>query len=67
MLPESSCTLPQLDNALDGLGTASPGAKKEMLSAFAACIAADRQMAVQEAELLRVIADAMGCPVPPIL
>lgn len=67
LLPENACTLSELDRALDALETGSPKTKKNMLAAFAACIAADRQMAIPEAELLRIVADALGCPVPPLL
>jgi hypothetical protein len=59
--------LKRLDQALDNLGSASPAAKKTMLSSFTACVATDHKMTVEEAELLRVIADALGCPVPPVL
>ncbi len=38
-----------------------------MLASFSACIAFDHKMSVEEAEILRVIADALGCPVPPVL
>jgi Zn-dependent protease with chaperone function len=67
MLPKSVCRIPALDAALDRVGLASPRARKLMLDAFSACIAADQQLSLEEAELLRVIADALGCPVPPVL
>jgi Zn-dependent protease with chaperone function len=67
LLATNQCTLKRLDQALDSLGSASPAAKKTMLSSFSACVAADPKMSVEEAELLRVIADALGCPVPPVL
>ena len=67
LLPTIQCTLKRLDQALDNLGSASPAAKKTMLSSFTTCVATDRKMTVEEAELLRVIADALGCPVPPVL
>lgn len=67
LLPTNQCTIRRLDQALDSLESASPAAKKIMLSSFSACVAADQHMSVEEAEMLRVIADALGCPVPPVL
>jgi hypothetical protein len=41
--------------------------KKSVLEACAACIAADVRVTVEEGELLRVIADALDCPMPPLI
>ena len=41
--------------------------KKCVLEACAACIGADGQVTVEEGELLRVISDALDCPMPPLL
>ena len=35
--------------------------------AAAACVAADHEVTVSEAELFRAIADTLDCPVPPLL
>jgi Zn-dependent protease with chaperone function len=67
LLSSDQCTNKRLDQALDRLESASPAAKKIMLASFSACIAFDHKMSVEEAEILRVIADALGCPVPPVL
>ncbi len=67
LLELSDCDLAKLDTALDRLATAPMRKQKRMLTAFSACIASDKHVTIQEAELLRVIADALGCPVPPIL
>jgi Zn-dependent protease with chaperone function len=67
LLPTNQCTIKRLDQALDSLESASPAAKKTMLLSFSACVAVDHKMSVEEAEILRVIADALGCPVPPVL
>ena len=45
----------------------TPRMKKPLLAACAATVATDRQVSIEEAELLRVIADTLGCPVPPLL
>lgn len=67
LLPAERMSVPELDKALDLLEYASPKAKRSMLAAFTACISADHKVSVQEGELLRVIADALGSPVPPIV
>ena len=67
LLPRESCTLNELNLALDGLENVSPKGQRNMLAAFAECIAADQHVAVDETELFRVISDALGCPMPPII
>lgn len=67
ILPREQCTLKNLDLALDMLEQTNGTQKRAMLSAFSACIAADGKVDVAELELLRVISDALGCPMPPIL
>jgi Zn-dependent protease with chaperone function len=67
LLPRDQCGLPVLDAALDQLAGSSPSIKKRVIEACAASIAADGQVTVQEGELLRVIADSLECPMPPLL
>jgi Zn-dependent protease with chaperone function len=67
ILPQNQCKLQTLDMALDRLPNAAPSVKSRMLVAFTACVAVDRHVTIEEAEILRVIADTLGCPVPPIL
>jgi hypothetical protein len=59
--------LDALDAALADLEEAAPQVKRRVLEAVAACIAADRQISVAEAELLRAIASSLGVPMPPLL
>jgi Zn-dependent protease with chaperone function len=66
ILPRDKCTLKSLDQALNVLELARNANKRDMLSAFSACIAADGKVEVSEMELLRVISDALGCPMPPV-
>ena len=63
-LPQHDLDLQALDLALSELDAAAGNLKKQVLSACAACIAADGRVTVQEAELIRAIADSLGCPVP---
>ena len=66
-LPAESCGLAQLDGALSELARATPPLKRQVLQACADFIAADGQVAIAEGELLRATADALGCPMPPLL
>jgi hypothetical protein len=61
------CGLRDLDVALDVLATVTFKLKRRLLEAGAAAILADRQVTVHESELLRGVADSLGCPMPPLL
>ncbi|MHC4995804.1 MAG: M48 family metallopeptidase, partial [Planctomycetota bacterium] len=61
------CGQAALNAALEKLDQGSPQVKKSVLTACAATIAADREVTVAEAELLRAIADSLSCPMPPLL
>ena len=65
-LPPRDLDLRKLDGALDGLDAATPSLKRRIIAACAACIGADGQVTLEEGELLRAIADSLGCPVPPL-
>jgi hypothetical protein len=61
------CTLKRLDLALDVLANATPKRTRNILNAFSECIVYDQRSTINEVELLRVISDALGCPMPPVL
>lgn len=67
LLPSEECTLDNLDGALNALAVASPLIKKKLLAACLECLTFDKTVEVQEVELFRAVADALGCPVPPWL
>ena len=67
LVARDACTLKSFDSALNILETSNLQARKQLLNAFCACVAADGQATLKELELLRVISDALGCPMPPIL
>jgi Zn-dependent protease with chaperone function len=67
LLSKDQCTLSRLDKSLDLLHVTHPTAKRAMLTAFSECIAFDQRATINEVELLRVISDALGCPMPPVL
>ncbi|MEI6971340.1 MAG: hypothetical protein WCL44_07445, partial [bacterium] len=67
LLGRNQCGLTTVDEALGVLELAAPPIKKRILSACAACVATDDLITAEEAELLRVVADALNCPVPPFV
>jgi Zn-dependent protease with chaperone function len=66
-LPPNECELSHLDVALNRFSQAVPQIKKNVLNACAQTVAADGVIQPREAELLRAVADALDCPVPPFL
>jgi hypothetical protein len=66
-LPPAECNLARVDAALDHLEAASPALQRRVLQACAETVATDGQLTPREAELLRAIADALDCPLPPFL
>lgn len=67
MLPAAHSGLAQADEALGKLAQAVPIIKKQFLHAAALAVASDGQLAAREAEMLRAIADAVDCPIPPFV
>jgi Zn-dependent protease with chaperone function len=67
LLPPGQCGLKMFDESLTMLAASSPAIKKRVLDACAICIGADGRVTIEEEELLRVIADALDCPMPPLL
>jgi Zn-dependent protease with chaperone function len=66
LLP-NECELSHLDAALNRFSEAVPQIKKNVLNACAQTVSADGVIQPREAELLRAVADALDCPVPPFL
>jgi len=67
-MPSSKeCNLDALDAAISRLGHVRFPDRQRLLLACEACIAQDGRTTVAEAETMRAIADAIDCPMPPIL
>jgi Zn-dependent protease with chaperone function/uncharacterized tellurite resistance protein B-like protein len=60
-------SLEEVSNALDNFDAATPLVKKQLLMACVAVAKGDGDIASGEAELLRAVADTIGCPMPPLL
>jgi Zn-dependent protease with chaperone function len=67
LLQPADCGLGPVDEALKRLAQAVPQIKKNVLDACAHTVAADGVIQPHEAELLRAVADALDCPIPPFL
>ena len=61
----TTVSLDRIDAALNRFDRAVPMVKKQLLYACAATVFADGDVSNHEAELLRAVADTIGCPVPP--
>lgn len=66
-VPNAQCDLQQVDAALNRLTEAVPQIKKNVLNACVQVVAADGVIQELEAELLRAVADALDCPIPPFI
>jgi hypothetical protein len=64
---KSDCGLREINRALQALLEVSAREKRKVIHACAACITADHQITLAEGELLRAVAESLGCPMPPIL
>lgn len=64
---ESRCTLRNLRGSLSKLECIRFQDRKLLLDACEATIDHDGRTTIEEAELLRAIADSLGCPMPPII
>jgi hypothetical protein len=60
------CTLKNVDESLARLADLRPSLKEAVLDACGLCAAHDGTVTVEEADLLRAVADSLDCPVPPL-
>jgi Zn-dependent protease with chaperone function len=63
--PRDSLPVARIDAALGGLRTAAPAARRAFMDACVLVIAEDGRVHPQEAEMLRAVAEAVDCPMPP--
>ena len=61
------CGLNHIDEALKKFERSTPLVKKRLLFAAGKTVMADKVLTSDEAELIRAIADAIGCPIPPFV
>ena len=58
--------LKNIDQALKVLVNLTPLLKEKLINAAVKCITFDKEVTITESELLRAIAAALDCPVPPV-
>lgn len=63
----SACGLKEIDEALSKFNEATPPVKRLLLEAASQSVLEDNAVSSREAELIRAIADAIGCPIPPFV
>lgn len=67
LVPEKECSFERLDESLKRMDRATAAIKRRFLEAAVSCVAWDGTVRREEAELLRAVADAIDCPMPPVL
>jgi Zn-dependent protease with chaperone function len=67
LMKESDYSMIDLDLAVTRLNCVKPLQKPKLLKAMSQCVLADQHVSLVEAELFRAIADALDCPVPPLI
>jgi hypothetical protein len=65
LLPEERSSLDAVRSALERLALLAPRHKRTLLAAATAAVAADHRVIAREAELVRAVAEALECPLPP--
>lgn len=63
---KDGCDLNLIDKALDNIALAAPDVKRTVLTACRSTVANDGVVALVEFELIRAMADALDCPLPPM-
>lgn len=67
LMPRSMIGLDRLNLALNELAAGAASVKRTLIEACSTCVLVDGKITIQESELLRAIADFLGCPMPPVL
>lgn len=67
LLPPEACRLADIDRALTELAAVRPPLKARLIEACAAAVGLERDADIEKRELMRAMADALDCPVPPLL
>ncbi|NWK54554.1 M48 family metallopeptidase [Verrucomicrobiaceae bacterium N1E253] len=67
MLPPQDCGLQRIDQSLDRFNLATPLVKQQLLQVCGRIVMHDDVVEAGEAELIRVVADSIGCAVPPFV
>ncbi|PIU18463.1 MAG: hypothetical protein COT16_02110 [Elusimicrobia bacterium CG08_land_8_20_14_0_20_44_26] len=67
LLETKNCGLSALDRSLGELASSAPKVKKKIFESCVTCVVADGWITLKESEVLRIIADSLDCPLPPVM
>lgn len=67
LLPARNCGLDAVATALEALAAAPESYRRVLLAACARTVTLDRIVSPEESELIRAVADALDCPLPPLV
>lgn len=67
LLAPEECGLKEVDEALEKVDLASPMVKKQLIHACGIAVMSDGILENNEAEMLRAVADSIGCSIPPFV
>ena len=67
LVPREALQLASVSEALERLSQLAPLEKQPLLSAFGEVVSADGNVTLMEHELLRAVASALDCPMPPAI
>lgn len=65
--PAAKDWLEKLDRAVDALNQIRPKSKRKLMEAVTATVSQDGMVTPTKTELLRGVADTLGCPMPPLM
>lgn len=65
--PAGEDGLDEIEEALDEFEKATPIVKRQLVAACSRSVLSDGKVSSAEAEMIRAIADAIGCPIPPFV
>lgn len=67
ILSPEDCSLSDLKQSMERLGSLSGEKKQEIIEACIDCVSSDGQVTVKEGELMRAVCAILQCPMPPLL
>ena len=67
LMPREECGMEIMENAFTSIVQTPFSFQERVIQACVLCISADMTITVEETELMRAVAESLGCPMPPIL
>lgn len=67
LMPREECRMDMVERAFALLAATPFAFQERLIQACILCISADMAVTIEEAELMRAVAESLGCPMPPLL